>query len=34
MQVTHDIQAGSLVITQEDYIRGLLEKHGLQAVAN
>lgn len=30
MQVTRDIQAGSLVITQEDYTRGLLVKYGMQ----
>ena len=30
MQVTRDNQAGSLTITQEDYTRGLLVKHGMQ----
>ena len=30
MQVTRESQAGSLTITQEDYTRGLLVKHGMQ----
>ena len=31
VQVTRDIQARSIVVTQEDYTKGLLEKCGVQA---